>query len=257
MDIQQLKLLKVMVIGDFCKDVFKYGYCNRLSPEAPVPVFLFDSEISTDGMAGNVKNNLLSLGLEVDLICNEETIIKERYVDIKSKQHLLRSDYEKQIKSIDIKQIPNLKKYDSIVISDYNKGTINEDNVKYIINNFSGPIFVDSKKEDLSIFENCILKINNAEHKKVKKYPKKFELIVTLGSDGAMYKNEIIPTIKTQVFDVSGAGDTFLSGLVVKYLLTKDIKSSIMFANICASKVVQKTGTSIINFEEVRNDLRI
>ena len=29
---------KVLVIGDGCKDVFQYGKCERLSPEAPVPI---------------------------------------------------------------------------------------------------------------------------------------------------------------------------------------------------------------------------
>jgi len=32
--------MKILVIGDSCKDVFIYGKANRLCPEAPVPVFI-------------------------------------------------------------------------------------------------------------------------------------------------------------------------------------------------------------------------
>ena len=30
---------KILVIGDSCTDIFIYGECNRICPEAPVPVF--------------------------------------------------------------------------------------------------------------------------------------------------------------------------------------------------------------------------
>lgn len=30
--------IKVLVIGDGCLDIFRYGKCERLSPEAPVPI---------------------------------------------------------------------------------------------------------------------------------------------------------------------------------------------------------------------------
>ena len=48
---------KVLVIGDGCKDVFQYGKCERLSPEAPVPVFKPTKTTSNGGMAVNVYNN--------------------------------------------------------------------------------------------------------------------------------------------------------------------------------------------------------
>jgi sugar/nucleoside kinase (ribokinase family) len=49
-----------------------------------------------------------------------------------------------------------------------------------------------------------------------------------------------------EVKDVSGAGDTFISGLCCEFLKTRDIKKSIIFANECATKVVQKRGVSTI-----------
>jgi D-beta-D-heptose 7-phosphate kinase/D-beta-D-heptose 1-phosphate adenosyltransferase len=54
------------------------------------------------------------------------------------------------------------------------------------------------------------------------------------------------PVEKVQIRDVSGAGDTFLSGLVAEYVLTNNIEKSILFAQQCATVVVQKPGVSTI-----------
>ena len=55
-----------------------------------------------------------------------------------------------------------------------------------------------------------------------------------------------IPTEEVPVKDVSGAGDTFLAGLVCKYIKTNDIEKSIKFAQECTMKVVQKHGVTTI-----------
>ena len=72
---QQQKQFKVLLIGDSCVDEYVYGICERLNPEAPVPV-LHQKEIKTQkGMAWNVRENLLSFGLEVYMLTQEEDII--------------------------------------------------------------------------------------------------------------------------------------------------------------------------------------
>ena len=38
--------MKILVIGDSCEDVFRYGEVNRLAPEAPVPIIKPDKERS-------------------------------------------------------------------------------------------------------------------------------------------------------------------------------------------------------------------
>ena len=50
-----------------------------------------------------------------------------------------------------------------------------------------------------------------------------------------------------EIKDLSGAGDTFLAGLVCKYLRTNNIEESINFANECATDVVQKQGVTVIS----------
>ena len=96
------------------------------------------------------------------------------------------------------------------------------------------------------------IKINELEYKKSKHVIDhkiehfKSKLIITLGSRGCMYKDKTYPVSKVEIKDLSGAGDTFISGLVVEYITTKDIDLSIQFANQCATKVVQRRGVSTV-----------
>lgn len=59
---QLLNHLKILIIGDLMIDQYVWGDANRLSPEAPVPIVNVQKESSTLGGAGNVAQNLLSLG---------------------------------------------------------------------------------------------------------------------------------------------------------------------------------------------------
>ena len=255
-DIQQLKSLRILVIGDSCVDRYHYGLCERMSPEAPVPVFKHQSFEDKKGMAANVFENFKSLGVSPELITNQELIIKSRYIDKKTKQHLLRVDEGEvnKTKPLDFSDIKaGLKDFDAIVFSDYNKGFVTDSLVREIIRkNKNIKFFVDSKKNDLSCYENCIIKINEKEKEENRKLPEKCELIITMGKKGAKWREQSIPVNNVEVFDVCGAGDTFLVGLVIKYLLTKDILESIRFANMCASISVQKFGTYQIKWEDIR-----
>jgi len=83
------------------------------------------------------------------------------------------------------------------------------------------------------------------------KLPEKCELVVTMGAKGAKWKDQVVPVNNVEVFDVCGAGDTFLVGFVIKYLLTENMLESIKFANICATISVQKFGTYQIKWEDI------
>ena len=70
--------------------------------------------------------------------------------------------------------------------------------------------------------------------------------IVTRGPSGCDYNGKNYPTTNVPVKDVSGAGDTFLSGLVTEYTKTKNISRAIKFAQECTTIVIQKSGVSTI-----------
>ena len=254
---EEFNLFNVLVIGDTCIDEFIYGTAVRLAPEAPVPVFNPLFEEVNDGMAGNVVANLKALGLKTFFIHNTESIIKTRYVDDRSGQILLRVDKNDSVTQIDSRIIPKIignqfegVKIDAIVISDYDKGFLSEEDIQFICENNSN-VFIDTKK---ILGEWCIsssfIKINHVEYERTEYNLKhlniKDKLVVTLSNKGCQYKEKLFPVKKVKVKDVSGAGDTFLSGLVAEYILTQDIEQAILFAQQCATVVVQKPGVSTI-----------
>ena len=101
--------MKILVIGDSCEDIFIYGDCSRLAPAAPVPVFVEEYRKSNKGMAGNVFENITSLGETCEIITNKAEIIKTRYVEKKTNHMLLRVDSSEEkidrIKNIDLKEV--------------------------------------------------------------------------------------------------------------------------------------------------------
>ena len=60
--IKLFKKTKVFLVGDIMLDRYVFGNVNRISPEAPVPVFLAKNFKEVLGGSGNVLNNLISLG---------------------------------------------------------------------------------------------------------------------------------------------------------------------------------------------------
>ena len=243
--------MKILVIGDSCTDVFVYGNIDRVCPEAPVPVFKPIRKTRNDGMAKNVKSNLEALGCEVDIITNPNDIKKIRYVDDKSNQMVLRVDEHDYCDRVNPNHLNfDEEKYDAIIISDYCKGFLCEEDIEYICNYKN--VFIDTKKKLGDWIKNAnYIKINDLEHKKnfevIPNYPEfESKLIVTQGKNGCIYKGKTFPTQEVPVKDVSGAGDTFLAGLVAQYVKSKNINKAIEFAQKCTTKVVQKHGVSTI-----------
>ena len=243
--------MKVLVVGDSCKDIFIYGDIHRVCPEAPVPVFNPTHQTENDGMAKNVVRNLESLGCDVTFISNQNSIKKIRYVDNRSNQMVLRVDENDRCRTIDDSELNIIKQeansFDAVIISDYCKGFLDEEDICYIADKCNN-VFLDTKKEIGDWIEDIdYIKINELEYEKnYKGKPNNDKLIVTLGKDGCRYLNETFPVEEVPVRDVSGAGDTFMSGLVVEYIKTKDIKKSIKFAQACTTKVVQQPGVVTI-----------
>lgn len=239
-NIQPHKKFKILLIGDSCLDEYYYGTCDRLNPEAPVPVLKILRHESKPGMAANVRDNLLSFDCEVDFITSEEKSIKKRYIDERSKQHIVRVDEDCTVTPFVLPVGVTFNKYDAVVISDYDKGFMTYDNIEAIRNCYSGPIFLDTKKRDLEKFEECFVKINEQEYRQ--SISKCSNLIVTLGSQGARYLDYVYPSVPTEVIDVCGAGDTFLAALTYQFLETCSMSKAIEFANRCAAITVQHRG---------------
>ena len=247
---QQQKQFRVLLIGDSCTDEYVYGTCDRLNPEAPVPILNFNRKETNKGMAWNVRENLMSFGIEVVILTNEETITKTRYIDEKSNQHILRLDDEPILKPMEY-ELPE-EDFDALIISDYDKGFLTVRRICELVSEFEGPVFLDSKKTVLPS-QGCFIKINETEKKLLTGDYN--NLIVTKGAGGADYDGVNYPAEKTKVYDVVGAGDTFLSALVYFHLFYGRIEEAIPYANKAASIAVQNFGTYVLTEEDVQ-DLR-
>ena len=251
MNTLQQKPFKVLLIGDSCKDEYIYGRCERISPEAPVPVMNFSKIEKRAGMAENVFYNLKSFGLTVGFLTNSEKIIKTRFIDEKSNQQILRVDKENKISPLS--EDIDFNFFDAIVISDYNKGFLTIDKLFEIVESTDIPIFIDSKKTYLPNKKNCFIKINDLEYSNLSKDCDLENLIITKGSKGCLYKDNLYPAEKVNVYDVVGAGDTFLSAIVYGYLMFNSIEDAIILANKAAAIAVQHPGTYVLNEEDVKS----
>lgn len=247
----KLKNNTVILIGDCCNDEYIYGNVTRLSPEAPVPVFAPTHTDTKAGMGGNVYNNLCNLNINVIAYLPEVKSTKTRYIDSNSGQHFLRVDNDQIAYRFDTNLLTTTA--DAVIISDYNKGYITQDVLDAVQHKYHNtPIFIDTKKTDLSfINDNCYVKINELEYSKLQSHPK--NLIVTRGSKSVTYNNQEFAVPHIPVFDVTGAGDTFLASLAYGYLQTKSIESAMQYAIFASSVTVQHVGVYAPTLEEINN----
>ena len=243
--------MKILLVGDNGIDEYQYGTVDRISPEAPVPIINYTHTVTKPGMAANVLDNLKKLGCDVTFVHGIRTSLKTRIIDSKSKQHLLRIDQDQRSTPVKL-DWDILHGYDAVVVSDYNKGSVEYETIDDIRTNFAGPIFVDTKKTDLARLDGCYVKINRMEYEAAKTFPT--ELIVTLGKDGVRYKDHEISTPPVEAFDVCGAGDTFLAALVFEFVQSKDILKAINFAVKAASVTIQHVGVYSPTLEEIERE---
>lgn len=248
---QQHKKFKILLVGDACIDIYRYGLVDRISPEAPVPVFKFTHEETRPGMVKNVQKNLENLGCEVICLFGNSSE-KTRLIDARSNQHVLRLDHDVISHPLTIERVDEYltEDLDAIVVSDYNKGFISYTIVRDLRDSFDGPIFVDTKKDDLEYFEGCFVKVNSHEYADATSICT--DLIVTQGAEGATYKKKTYPATSVEVVDVCGAGDTFLAALTAEYLNTNSIESAIEFANRVSAITVSHVGVYAPTLEEIK-----
>lgn len=191
-----------------------------------------------------------------DVLPSSHELIKTRVINQNTQKQLIRIDNIKKYREQDIelyKEVlgTHFNEYDAVVVSDYCKGLVNGHTIK-LLQQYKGQVFIDTKQHDLSLWSslpNCIVKVNDNEYYLSEKSNTLKNLIVTCGSEGAdlyqdgkFVKKYLTESVKDP--EVTGAGDVFLAGLVVKYMRTKNMEESIKFANEVATESVKKKGTT-------------
>lgn len=244
-------MIKVLVIGEKCTDRFIYCDVSRFSPEAPVPVLNPIETIENDGMSGNVVRNLISLNsnLLVNHWYQDEKITKTRFVEKKSNHMFIRFDEgEDKITpmSLNNELISSISTYDIVIVSDYYKGFISDDDLLKISSNAKVSILDSKRKLSKKIVSNfTFIKLNEKESLQNSELLEYSNILITLGSRGTMFNGEIFSSPNPQeTIDVSGAGDTFTASFILKYVENFNIKEAIIWANKMSSIVVSKRGVA-------------
>ena len=241
---------RVLVIGESCTDIFVYGTSERKSPEGNGPVFVPISETYGLGMAANVVSNLRGMGVETNIFSDNGSIVKTRYVNKDTNELYLRVDENDSVNRIDISKLSDISQYDAIIISDYCKGFLTEEDISKIAS-LHPLVILDTKKKLGDWCKNLtFIKVNRLEWALNKDVIRDNEwlfdkIICTLDKTGTAYKHTTYPVKPVKNADVSGAGDTFVAGFVARYLDSEDIGVSIEWGNYCAGEVVKKKGVSV------------
>jgi len=238
--------------------------------------------IGEDHGGEKIINLLSNKNIKHILVADKErpTTLKTRLIALN--QQIVRMDREKKHpinKDIQEKLISEFKKHineiDLIILSDYAKGVLTPEITKKIINiakDNNKEVIVDPKGKDFSKYENATLITPNEKEAKIatnmeeewdliKGAQKLMEIIkgkgivITRGEKGIflLENNKFfeIPALKSEVRDVTGAGDTVISVLSLGLSTGTDILSACIIANFAAGCVVRKFGTSTLSTDEL------
>lgn len=172
---------------------------------------------------------------------------------------------------------------DIVILSDYNKGLLTHNLSPAIIarcHEFGKKIIVDPKGLDYSKYQGAyLIKPNRKELAEAAKTASVntqidlekaaeviFEctssayLIVTLSEGGIAIitpdGSKILPVVATEVYDVTGAGDTVMATLAYCLSLGFDIEDACRYANFAASIVIRQIGSATTTIEEIINAIK-
>ena len=248
----------VLILGDIIIDKYIYGTSTRISPEAPVPVVTYNREVQTIGGAGLVYENLKSLGVDVELVdIFDEASVKTRVICDGHYVTRIDNDYHADSKQyLDYILSRDFSDYEYVILSDYNKGTLDE-SLRIIehINKFDCKIIVDPKEHATQYKDAWLVKPNNSEFTKFGFCQWQGNIITTNAGDNVLASIDGVdynlPVAQVEVSDVTGAGDCFLAAFV--YGLTKnyDYTQCLELAIKGSRRAVQHVGTHILTHSDI------
>lgn len=209
------------------------------------------------------------------------TIIKSRVIS--SHQQLIRLDFEKRFTEQVAQDMEHLAEHVTdnakvIVLSDYNKGTLAHP--QYWIEkarNKHITVLVDPKGDDFTKYRGADLITPNmsefeavvgaveSEQDLISKAQALIKalnikaILITRSEHGmtlvqAEQPEFHLPAIAKEVADVTGAGDTVISTLATALAAGVSLEQAVTLANVAASIVVTKLGTSTVSEPELRQE---
>ncbi len=303
--------LRLAVVGDVMVDRFLWGRCDRISPEAPVPVVRLERETVKLGGAANVANNIRALGARVDLVgvvgeddtaAGLEALLSERGIGVAGllrvagrpttlktrilahHQQVVRTDVESEepLSAADLERLCDRLEaagpYDGIVLSDYGKGVLVEPLLPRLIawgRRTGAVVTVDPKNGDFSQYRGATSLTPNQKEagqacstviadpaaldrvgRLLRERTDAGALLITRGEHGmALYERggdiHHLPTEATDVFDVTGAGDTVIAAYTTALAAGATFLEAANLANHAAGLAVRELGTAAIGAAQI------
>lgn len=234
-----------------------------------------------DDDAGQQIRNLTADNLLAVTVPNRVTPIKTRL--IAHRQQILRIDRETTQPipaeaTARLIQLFSSQEYDAILLSDYAKGTLNKPLVDHLVSlaQKSGiPVIADPKPVNIGLFRHVTaITPNRQEAEKIldtvidsddraasaagalmKKLNTQMA-IITRGAQGVSARQRLhqpfhLPAFSHEVYDVTGAGDTFAALVVLGLLSNLPIRQTLWLANAASSIVIERIGAATLSPEEL------
>ena len=225
------------------------------------------------------------LGCDPELLVRVDgrrTTLKTRFIS--ASQQLLRCDEEDSAPISDDAADSLIARFDAaidgfnaVALSDYAKGVLDERLLRHVIAHCRArgvPVIVDPKRRDFAAYAGAtVIKPNRAELAAFAGMPcdgarqcdpaarraiaaTGAAILLTLSEEGMALFRQGRETLHlhataTEVFDVSGAGDTALAIFCAGLAAGMDMADAAMLANIGAGAVVRKLGTATVGLSEL------
>jgi len=230
------------------------------------------------------KLNAADVSCEFEKIENLPTITKLRVMS--RHQQMLRLDFEEDLNQREaveklttrFKALISSNEFKVVVFSDYAKGTLarvqeliqfaRKNNVLCLVdpkgNDFSKYAGATLLTPNRSEFEVVVGKCHNEEdiNERAKTLITQHQLtalLVTRSEEGMTIfestQSAHFPARATEVFDVTGAGDTVIATLAAALASNSNLLDAVAIANCAASIVVAKSGTAAIALHELKAEL--
>ena len=304
---EKLSTARVLVVGDAMLDRYWYGTVDRISPEAPVPVVRVTRTEERIGAAANVAYNIVTLGAQASLLTvvgedeashqlealmsktgissylgrdpRLKTTVKLRVIG--RQQQLIRLDFESipehEVLAVQSALFEKLyTEHDTVLFSDYGKGSLAHVNVMIDQSRASGKIvLVDPKGSNYTRYKNAtVITPNRSELENVigpwrddadltvkaqnlRSSLNLQALLLTRSEEGMTLFDDHgqlhVPALAREVFDVTGAGDTVIATLATMLAAGMTLREAVPIANRAGGIVVGKFGTATVNYSELFN----
>lgn len=256
--------VRVLVVGDAMDDDYHFGRVERLSPEAPVPIFIEDSIESRRGGADNVAHQLEVLGCSVETVFASRLSVKHRY--FAGHHQIFRRDEDCFATAQDVDRACEriadyINDFDVVVLSDYAKGLLTPQLCQDVIK-IRKPVIVDPKGSDWAKYRGATVICPN-EHE-FGAHSEEWHcgmIVAKLGPRGLAIRTHDgvehlrISAVAKQVFDVTGAGDVVTALIAAGVAVNASMENAAIIANHAAGVVVGKLGTAVCSTEELLQSL--